>query len=136
MIVLLVEDDPLVAMTLENALAEAGHTVHGPAFTAKHALEIATREKLTLALVDINLLDGHPGVGLARELLKRWRVPSLLVSGECEEAHANQDAAIGYISKPYAPETVLAGVEVAEHLIEGTPVPEIPAQLEFFRSPA
>lgn len=117
--VLLVEDDALIAMSLEAALSDAGHVVSGPAATASGGLEIAEAGRPDLALVDINLRDGSNGVELARELRRRWGVPCFFVSGQKMEADANQDAALGFIGKPYAPEAVVASIEVARKILNG-----------------
>ena len=92
MMILVVEDDALIAMDLEGALSDAGHTVRGPASTAKRALEIAERAVPELALVDINLRDGRgSGIGLARQLHDRWGVWSYFVSGQRAEAYAARE---------------------------------------------
>ena len=116
---------------------DAGHQVVGTAATASRALEIAEASTPDLALVDINLRDGSSGIEVARELLRRWNAPSLFVSGQSRAAHANKDAALGYIDKPYTPETVVASIEVAKAVLEGvTPTPpEVPRGLELFQKP-
>ena len=132
--ILLVEDEPLIAMALESELTDAGHTVRGPASTAARALQLAEISAPDLALVDINLRDGTgKGITLARELLTRG-TPSLFVSGQGMEARANRDAAIGLIEKPYSPEVVLKAIDVARLIFEGrSPAPDsIPRGLELF----
>lgn len=135
--ILVVEDEPLLAMTLEASLLDAGHQVVGTAATASRALEIAEKATPELALVDINLRDGSSGIDVARELLRRWGAPSLFVSGQSRAAHANQDAALGYIDKPYTPETVVASIEVAKVVLGGGHLapPEVPRGLELFEKP-
>ena len=134
MMILLVEDDFLIAMTPEAELTDAGHTVRGPASSASRALQLAALAVPDLALVDINLRDGHgQGIGLARELRQRWGVPSPFLSGQSSEAHANRDAALGLISKPYRPETALKAIGLAEALWTGRPPPAaLPHGLELF----
>jgi PAS domain S-box-containing protein len=53
--VLLVEDEPLVAMDLEAQLAEAGVTVVGPAPTVAAAKRLLAKEPLDAAVLDANL---------------------------------------------------------------------------------
>ena len=135
MMILLVEDDALIAMTLEAALADQGYTVRGPASTAERALQLCELSRPDLALVDINLRDGNGrGIDLARELLSRWGVPSLFVSGQQAQAQQNKDAALGYISKPYTMQTVIDSIEVAMAIATGRrfPPPKIPHGLEVF----
>ena len=136
MIILLVEDEPLVAMMLEATLSDAGHQVLGPASTVSRALELAEQTPPEMALVNINLRDGGDGTDLAREMLHRWGTPSLFVSGQVMQARANKDVAVGYIGKPYSPQTVLDSVAVVKHMLDGDCVAkeEIPRGLELFDS--
>jgi len=134
--ILLVEDELLIAVALEAALTEAGYSVAGPVPSAKDARELIERgERPVLAIININLRDGHgAGIELAREVLSRWGIHSLFVSGQRTEALANRDAALGYVNKPYSPQTVVQSVDVALRLLEGKleegPAP--PRELELF----
>src|SRR5690242_2963160 len=107
MVILVVEDETLIALVLEIALRFAGHDVLGPAATPEEALRLAGRERPELALVDIILRDRGDGVALARALRDRYGTPSLFLSGQVPQAHANRDAAWGLIRKPYDPEAVV-----------------------------
>lgn len=135
MLVLVVEDEALIAMTLENCLLDAGYQVLGPAARGSQALRLAENVRPDLALVDINLRDGPMGVTVARELFRRWKTPSLFLSAQGGEARANQDAALGLILKPYRLEGLISCVEIALRLLRGeTPErSEIPYELELFQ---
>lgn len=135
MIILLVEDEALIALTLEMTLDEAGYTILGPVATAARALELAERTVPDLALVNIDLRDGDSGIILASELHHRWTVPVLFVSGQRADALAHRDVALGYLGKPYDPNVVLASLRVVRHLLEKRPPPEprTPQGLELFR---
>jgi DNA-binding response OmpR family regulator len=132
MVILVVEDETLIALVLEIALRFAGHDVLGPAATAEEALRLAARERPELALVDIILRDRGDGVALARALRDRYGTPSLFLSGQVPQAHANRDAAWGLIRKPYDPEAVVAAVEVVDVLLDGRTPGHVPPQLELF----
>lgn len=136
MVILLVEDDPLIAMSLEGTVFDAGHIVRGPASTAARALEMVDQGQLPdLGLVDINLRDGNgAGVGLARELLSRWCIPSFFVSAQNREARANRDAALGLITKPYSPKAILQSIDLAQQLMQGLPIDlsTVPPGIEMF----
>ena len=56
--VLLVEDENLVALLLEDMLAELGHTVIGPVARLNKALEMAQQEAFDVAILDININGG------------------------------------------------------------------------------
>jgi DNA-binding response OmpR family regulator len=134
MIVLVAENEALLAVTLALQLEAAGHRVLGPAATLEDAAALALDERPDLALVDIDLDHRGDGVTLARELQERWHVPSLFVTGRPEVARAAADAALGVISKPYDLADIDESVLVAESIISGgaprlTP---LPPSLELF----
>jgi CheY-like chemotaxis protein len=57
--VLVVEDEALVALLLEDMLAELGHEVIGPVAQLAKALEIARHEELDIAILDVSLNGGN-----------------------------------------------------------------------------
>lgn len=128
--ILLVEDEAFIARMLHDALERAGHELLGPVERVADRLALAEQTRPDLALVNINLKDGGLGTDLARDLLNRWGVPSLFVSGQLLDARRNQDVALGYIKKPYAPETVVQSVEVAQGLMNGQEPKQVPAGLK------
>ena len=131
--ILVVEDESPIAEILQYALTDAGYAVLGPVATADEGLRIAEKNRPDLALVNINLKDGSKGTDLARELVNRWRVPCLFVSGEMVEAEKYQDVALGYIAKPYKPSVVIESIEVAKAIIDGKPYQKrIPPDLKLF----
>src|SRR3954468_4979224 len=77
--ILLVEDQMLVAMHLEDLLADLGCAVLGPTGTVADALTIVRREPLNGAVLDINL-RGERSFPIARELRVR-PVPFFFVTG-------------------------------------------------------
>lgn len=56
--VLVVEDEFLIALELEDVLRDAGAEVIGPAMTVAEAMRLLDSEKLTLALLDVQLAQG------------------------------------------------------------------------------
>ncbi len=77
--VLVVEDEPLVAMLIEEQLAEEGCTIIGPAANIANAHALMQREKLDAAVLDLNL-NGERPTGVAEALTER-RVPFVIVTG-------------------------------------------------------
>ena len=76
--VLVVEDEPLIAMDIEDAVEGLGHEVVGPIAELDEALDLATIATLGCAILDINILGGH-SYPVADILLKRG-LPVLLLS--------------------------------------------------------
>lgn len=119
--ILLIEDDPILAMIAAAALATE-HTVIGPAHDVSHALQLAGEQHADIAFVDINL-DGHDeGIALARNLLDQHGLSSIFISGQVLAARANADAALGLLRKPYAPEDLSHCALVAQALLNGQSV--------------
>lgn len=56
--ILVVEDEPILAMCVEDMLSDLGCIVVGPALSAKHAKRLASGMKFDAALLDINMGDG------------------------------------------------------------------------------
>jgi CheY-like chemotaxis protein len=77
--VLLVEDENLVAMLLEDMLAELGHSVVGPVARLKKALEMAQREAIDLAILDVNI-NGEQAYPVAEALAARG-IPFVFSTG-------------------------------------------------------
>ena len=57
---------------------------------------------------------------------------SIFASGQVMEARRARDVALGCIRKPYRPETVLRGVEVAREVMDGRTPGCMPAGFELF----
>jgi CheY-like chemotaxis protein len=113
---LLVEDDPLVRMTLAEVLAEAGFAVL-EAESAEAALDlIAARDDLALLLTDINL-PGADGFALARAARRlRPNLPVVYASGRLSEPDpARALPGAPFLAKPFSVSSALATLRGAMH---------------------
>lgn len=81
--VLIVEDEMMAVLLLEEMLAELGHTVVGPAAHLGAALEIAERDALDVAILDVNL-DGEESYPVAAALDAR-DIPFIFSTGYSRE---------------------------------------------------
>jgi CheY-like chemotaxis protein len=117
--ILLVDDDPILALLAELALEEDGHQIIGPAYDADHALALAETNALDLAFVDINLSGHDEGVDLAQLLHERFNVFSLFVSGQIDVAKANTSYAVGLLAKPYTPHDLSRSALIVHALVKG-----------------
>ena len=132
--VLIVEDDPILALLAEIALQEGGHDVLGPALSASQALAMAAQKLPDIALVDINLNGQDEGVDLVKALYHDYGVHSLYVSGQIEVARENSDYAVGLLSKPYSPNDLAQSAQIVHDLVKRRlPLPSLlPDQLTIF----
>ncbi len=107
-ILLIVEDQVLLAMLLKDELEDDGYRVLELAVRHQEALGFAREVKPDLALVNIDLAEGDDGVALARDL-KALGVPVLFISGQPDRARLAK-AGIASLSKPYSPSEMVEAV--------------------------
>jgi len=77
--VLVVEDEFAVALLLEDMLADLGHKTVGPVAHLAKAVEMARREEIDLAILDVNI-NGGPVYPVASVLANRG-IPFFFATG-------------------------------------------------------
>ena len=110
--ILVVEDEPLIAMAISQALEESGAEVT-TTNTLRHALLLVEHDGLSAAILDHSLGDGNSSLLYAR--LKERAIPFLIYSGWERVEGACKGAP--HIIKPASHQVLLAAVE---DLIRGT----------------
>jgi DNA-binding response OmpR family regulator len=95
---LVVDDEPIIAMTIADWLADLDHTVLGPAADLASALAFA-EEEIDGAILDISL-GRHTTVSLAVRLIERG-VPFTVVSGHAPETISPAFAQGLILCKPF-----------------------------------
>ncbi len=73
--ILIVEDDPLIAMDLQDFIAQAGAVVIGPAHNVRNALKLIESNTIDLAVLDYRLENETSGA--IAERLHGLKVPFL-----------------------------------------------------------
>lgn len=106
--VLIVEDNPVIAFDLQDALAEAGMAVIGPALDLASGLELAQGSALDGAVLDIDIA-GTPVWPVARTLAER-SIPFLFVSADCADTLPEEFRAVVCLDKPAASHEVIAAL--------------------------
>ncbi|HEX2527965.1 MAG TPA: response regulator [Geminicoccus sp.] len=133
MVILVAEDEGLIAFALEWALRLAGHHVLGPVDNVASALDLIERTKPDMALIDLDLKAGDDGAQIARCLHDRYRTPVLFTSARLAKARQNRHVAWGLIPKPYDPDQVLDVVSFIGDVARGSTPPRVPHQVELFQ---
>lgn len=135
---LIVEDDPLVAMASGAVLAQAGHEIVGLSGKGKDA--IARLEAgPELVLTDLRLADQTNGVEVARVAKTTCGAPALFLTSDPALARKSSEWALGCLRKPYGPPELVEAVAVCESLIKGrgSDVPgDANGRLELYDDPA
>ena len=106
--VLVVEDEPLVALLVVDALQDAGAEVLGSVGTAREALSIIGSNSLDAALLDANL-HGNPVDDIAAALTAR-NIPFLFVTGYGRGSLPKDYAKAAILTKPFGQEQFMAAV--------------------------
>ena len=130
--ILLIEDDPAIGTFAKIQLVNGGHTVLGPAATARAAFRLAARRHPQIALVDIDLSEHDDGVYVAEQLKLRWAIPSLFVTGSVEAARRRPTVALGLLTKPYSGHVLLRCVDAVAAKLDGRSVESVPEEVEWF----
>lgn len=78
--VLIIEDEPLVAMDLESIVTSLGHRVTGMARTHAEAVAAVERHRPGLVLADIQLADGSSGLQAVNEILQTDELPVIFIT--------------------------------------------------------
>ncbi|MFM6830987.1 MAG: response regulator [Novosphingobium sp.] len=112
--VLVVEDDPLLALGLEAAFLEAGAGEVVTASRASHALHELAERAPHLLVLDLSLIDSDEGFGIAEIALQLFNPPPYVVFSTGSPgripAHLRKLGAV--FEKPYDP-AVLARAALA-----------------------
>ncbi|MGQ0590037.1 MAG: response regulator [Sphingosinicella sp.] len=98
--ILIVEDEPLIAMMLEDFLESLGHEVVGTCDSVAEALTHVARGGFDVAIVDVQLKDGERCWPVADRLAEAGK-PFILATGGHVEPPPPEHAGAPVLSKPY-----------------------------------
>lgn len=112
--VLIIEDEPLIAMDLEDLVTELGHNVQAIARTHTEALAAIESGKPHLVLADIQLADGSSGLNAVHDILGVIEVPVIFITAYPERLLTGErPEPVFLISKPFQPAQVKALISQA-----------------------
>ena len=107
--VLIIEDEPLIAMDLERILRDLGHRVTSVARTHKDALKSAALQKPGLVLADIRLADGSSGLDAVNDILGAFTVTVVFITAYPERLMTGERPEPTFlITKPFREDAVKA----------------------------
>ncbi len=112
--VMIIEDEPFIAMDLEGLVEGLGHRVLGVARTHSEAVSLSKAKRPGLILADIQLADGSSGLDAVNELLRSFEVPVIFITAYPERFLTGERPEPAFlIAKPFQPATVSAVVSQA-----------------------
>jgi CheY-like chemotaxis protein len=106
---LIIEDEPLIAMDIEDIVVRLGHRVTGVARTRSEAVKLAAGKRPGIILADIQLADGSSGLDAVNEMLRTFEVPVIFITAYPERFLTGERPEPAFlIAKPFQPATVSA----------------------------
>lgn len=112
--VMIIEDEPIIAMDIETIVRDLGHDVTGIATTLDEALALFHDETPGLVLADIQLADASSGIDAVRQILAERSVPVIFITAFPERLLTGERPEPTFlITKPFQTATVNAAIAQA-----------------------
>ena len=113
--VMIIEDEPLIALDIEQMVEELGHTVTGIARTHTEAVKLYAETKPKLVLADIQLADGSSGIDAVNDILKTdSSIPVIFITAFPERLLTGERPEPAFlVTKPFNPDMVKALISQA-----------------------
>ena len=112
--VLIIEDEPIIAMDLETIVRDLGHGVTGVAVTRDEAVAQAMARRPGLVLADIQLADDSSGIDAVKDILAQFEVPVIFITAFPERLLTGERPEPTFlITKPFQRSTVKAAIAQA-----------------------
>ena len=116
--ILIVEDEPIVALDLQQEIEHFGCEVTGLAQSADEALLAVEESRPDLALMDLHIIGSMDGIQTARLLRDTYQIPSIFLTAYSDDAtiaRAAREMPYGYLTKPFQSRELKATLQVALH---------------------
>jgi DNA-binding NarL/FixJ family response regulator len=133
--ILVVEDERLVAMSLQRQLQTLGYTVVGRTASGDAAIELAGKLRPDVVLMDIYLEGEIDGISAAAEIQSQFQLPVIYLTAFSNREildRAKLTEPAGYILKPYEDRELQVVIETAvyRHRAEEQRLANLTAQLQ------
>lgn len=120
-LILVVEDEAIIAKDLCAKLEELGFETTEPALTADSAVEMAVESKPDLILMDICLNGSKTGLDAAECISQTCDIPIVFLTSYTDKEYINRAqrcGAYGYLVKPYKKAELNSTIHMALHCFE------------------
>ncbi len=114
--ILIVEDEPVVAMDISGRLTHLGYAVAGTVATGEGAIALAQQTQPDLVLLDIRLRGPMTGIEAAEQIRQRFGYPVVFLTAYAEDdtlKRASQADPLGYVLKPFGDRELKTAIELA-----------------------
>lgn len=122
--ILIIEDEPLIALDIQNMVEELGHSVTGIARTHDEVLELFDKTQPKMILADIQLADGSSGLDAVKGILQTSEIPIIFITAFPERLLTGERPEPAFlVTKPFNPDMVKALITQALFFQENAKVP-------------
>lgn len=112
--ILIIEDEPLIAMDIEEMVESLGHRVVGIARTQSEAVALFAKARPKMVLADIQLADGSSGIDAVNDILRTAAVPVIFITAFPERLLTGERPEPTFlVTKPFNPDMVKALISQA-----------------------
>ncbi|HBL11784.1 MAG TPA: hybrid sensor histidine kinase/response regulator [Cyanobacteria bacterium UBA11162] len=121
--ILIVEDERIVALSIQSRLETLGYIVTGNVTSAEAAIEAIAQSRPELVLMDIKLKGKIDGIEAAAQIRAYFQLPVIYLTAYNDDDILNRaklTEPYGYLLKPFESRDLLTAIEVAlyKHQIE------------------
>ncbi len=119
--ILIIEDEPIIAMDIEMIVRDLGHDVVAVATTHAEAVAEAQKHQPGLVLADIQLADNSSGIEAVQEILSDVKLPVIFITAFPERLLTGDRPEPAFLlTKPYQPATLRAAISQVLFFDEST----------------
>jgi PAS domain S-box-containing protein len=114
--VLIVEDEGVVALSIQAVLKKMGYKVVGIAVTGNEAITLAMENKPDVILMDIHIKGDIDGIQTTEKLNKITDIPVIFLTAYADDEtvqRALKTRSHSYLVKPYNPRELYSNIEFA-----------------------
>ncbi|CAA7613585.1 response regulator [Magnetospirillum sp. UT-4] len=101
--IMVIEDEPLIAMGIQMMLEGLGHEVPAVVDCAADAVAAAARERFDLVLADVRLKGDEDGIHAVERILALQPVAVLFLTGNPDELRLRGFDHMPVLAKPFVP---------------------------------
>jgi len=119
--IMIIEDEPLIAMDIEQLVESLGHRVVSVARTHKEAVSLYHKTMPKMILADIQLADGSSGIDAVNDILNDHPIPVIFITAFPERLLTGERPEPTFlVTKPFNPDMVKALISQALFFNEGS----------------
>jgi CheY-like chemotaxis protein len=114
--ILVVDDEPAIAIDLREQLTKLGYEVPDPVATGDHALRTIEKTRPDLILIDVNIPGELDGIATASRIPPAYRIPIIYLTADAEAstlARAGATNPYGYLLKPSSERELHAMIQIS-----------------------